>query len=97
MHDLSPPLGRITIGVGDIAADKFTAELMGGMHDGKTTRSRIDDEVARASDGTDQAADEIDRLDVWVFRAIDLLRPLQIPWSRQVFFAASGGFCSTRR
>ena len=48
---------------------------MGGVHNDETASGRIDHQVARFSDGADQAGDEIDRLHMGMDFSVDFLRP----------------------
>ena len=50
--------------VGNVTADEITPERVSGVHHHEGARRRIDDEVTRNGDSTDQARDESDRLGV---------------------------------
>src|SRR6516225_2818535 len=58
---------------GKIAANEIAPKFVGGVHHDETASSGIDDQVTGLGDGTNQASDQSDRLDVRVQSAIDLL------------------------
>src|SRR5262249_54146975 len=66
---------NLTSGLHQVAADKITPELVGGMHYGEAASGGIDDEVAGVGDGADQSGDQADWLDVRMDAAVDFFRP----------------------
>jgi len=68
--------------VGFVAADKVTAKFVGGAHNDEAACCRVYDKVSRIRNGTDQPRDKLDRLNVGVFIAIDLLDPPALPMRR---------------
>ena len=62
--------------VGNVAADEIALELVGGVHHHERARCRIDDEITRVSEGTDQACDQAAWLGVRVKFAGYMLRSI---------------------
>jgi hypothetical protein len=61
--------------VGNVAADEFAAELLGGVHDDEAAGGRVNNKLSWLGNGTDQPPDKLDRLDVRMNCAVDLFRP----------------------